>query len=189
MAAPVHHSLFDTAIGLCGVAWSDRGLVAVQLPEANRAATERRLKAKSKSSGASEPPPRVAAVVDDVRRVLAGERADFDTVPVDLDDLDPFHRKIYEALRRVAWGATTTYGALARAAGGADWEATREVGRAMARNPMPIVIPCHRVLAAGNKPGGFSAYGGVITKERLLAVEGVQLLRPAPRDEPRLPGL
>lgn len=187
--AAVHHCLFDSAIGPCGVAWNERGLVAVQLPEASRAATERRLRSKSNSSGPSDPPPRVADVIAGIARYLAGEQVDFALAPVDLDSAEPFHRKVYEALRKIAWGATTTYGALARAAGGADWEATREVGQAMAHNPTPVVIPCHRVLAAGNKPGGFSAYGGVITKERLLALEGVQLRPPPSRREPRLPGL
>ena len=181
----INHCLFDTAIGPCGVAWSARGLAALQLPEKDRAATERRLVGKAQSSGADEPPFWLRAVIADIQRYLSGERVDFAAVAVDLDRADPFHRKVYEALRAVGWGATTTYGDLARQAGGSDWEATREVGQAMARNPMPLVVPCHRVLAAGNKLGGFSAYGGVVTKERLLALEGVRLDGPAPR----LPGL
>ena len=185
----IGHCLFDTAIGACGVAWSARGLKALQLPQANRAATERRLVAKSQSSGAGEPPAWLESVIADVQRYLDGERVDFAAVAVDLDAVAPFHRKIYAALREVTWGRTTTYGALAREAGSADWESTREVGQAMARNPAPIVIPCHRVLAAGNKPGGFSAYGGVLTKERLLSLEGVRLDGVRPRETPRLPGL
>ena len=185
----IRHCLFDTAIGACGVAWSARGLKALQLPQANRAATERRLVAKSQSSGAGEPPAWLESVIADVQRYLDGERVDFAAVAVDLDAVAPFHRKVYAALREVTWGRTTTYGALAREAGSADWESTREVGQAMARNPAPIVIPCHRVLAAGNKPGGFSAYGGVLTKERLLSLEGVRLDGVRPRETPRLPGL
>jgi methylated-DNA-[protein]-cysteine S-methyltransferase len=187
--AAVRHFLFETAIGPCGVAWNERGLVAVQLSESTRATTERRLKSKAQSGGPSNPPPWVAEAIADVQRYLAGERVHFAAVPVDLGGAEPFHRKVYEALREIAWGTTTTYGALARVAGGSDWEATREVGQAMARNPAPVVIPCHRVLAAGNKPGGFSAYGGVVTKERLLALEGVQLRPSSPAGEPRLPGL
>jgi methylated-DNA-[protein]-cysteine S-methyltransferase len=185
----IRHHLFDTAIGPCGVAWSARGLKAVQLPQSNRTATERRLVSKSASIGPETPPAWVAAAIRDIQRYLAGEPVDFASVNVDLDGTDPFHRKVYEALRAVAWGSTTTYGALAREAGSSDWEATREVGQAMAHNPTPIVIPCHRVLAAGNKPGGFSAYGGVLTKERLLALEGVRLDRARPVTAPRLPGL
>jgi methylated-DNA-[protein]-cysteine S-methyltransferase len=184
----VHHCLFETAIGPCGVAWSTRGLKALQLPQSNRVATERRLVAKSGSAGAEEPPAWLAAVISDIQRYLAGERVDFSSVTVDLEGTDGFHHKVYDALRTVGWGHTTTYGTLAREAGGADWEATREVGQAMAHNPTPIIIPCHRVLAAGNKPGGFSAYGGVLTKEKLLALEGVQL-GSVKRAPPRLPGL
>jgi methylated-DNA-[protein]-cysteine S-methyltransferase len=184
----VHHRLFDTAIGACGVAWSARGLKAVQLPQSNSAATERRLVAKSGSAGVAEPPPWVATAIADIQRYLAGEPVDFSAVAIDLEGAEVFRRKVYDALRNVGWGQTTTYGALARDAGSSDWEATREVGQAMAHNPAPIVIPCHRVLAAGNKPGGFSAYGGVVTKERLLALEGVRF-EGVKRAAPRLPGL
>ena len=181
---PVHHHVFDTAIGPCGVAWNARGLVGVQLPEANRGATERRLAARTASAGAAEPPPRVASVVADIQRYLAGEPVDFSAVAVDLGSLDPFRRKLYETMRSLAWGETTTYGALARQLGSSDWEGAREVGEAMGRNPVPVVIPCHRVLAAGGKLGGFSAPGGAKTKAKLLALEGVHL----DGNAPRLPG-
>lgn len=180
-----HHHLFDTNIGVCGVAWNERGLTGLQLPEADRAVTERRLVAKARSAGAVEPPAWIEALVADLRRYLAGEKVDFSAVAVDLDGIDPFRRTVYEALRAVKFGQTATYGELARAAGASEPEAARDVGVAMARNPMPLVIPCHRVLAAGGRSGGFSAYGGVVTKEKLLALEGVYLDGGAPR----LPGL
>jgi len=183
-AASVHHHIFDTAIGPCGVAWTARGLTAVQLPEKDRDATERRLVAKAASAGAADPPPRVAAVVADIKRYLAGEPVDFSAVAVDLSGLDPFRQKLYETMRSLAWGHTTTYGELARQLGSTDWEGAREVGEAMGRNPVPVVIPCHRVLAAGGKLGGFSAPGGAATKAKLLALEGVHLDGAAPR----LPG-
>ena len=183
-AASVHHHIFDTAIGPCGVAWNARGLVGVQLPEKDRAATERRLAAKAASAGAAEPPPSVATVVADIKRYLAGEPVDFSAVAVDLAGLDPFRRKLYETMRSLAWGQTTTYGELAQQLGATDWEGAREVGEAMGRNPVPVVIPCHRVLAAGGKLGGFSAHGGAKTKAKLLALEGVHL-----DGGPRLPGL
>jgi len=183
--ANVHHRLFDTAIGPCGVAWSEHGLTALQLPESDRAATERRLTRKSASAGAAEPPASVQAVIADIQRYLAGERIDFSAVAVDLAGVDPFRRRLYEAMRAIAWGSTTTYGELARQVGLLDWEAARDVGEAMGQNPLPLVVPCHRVLAAGKKLGGFSAHGGVATKERLLALEGVRLDGGAPR----LPGL
>jgi len=181
----IHHGVFDTAIGTCGVAWSARGLVAVQLPERDRAATERRLIARSRSAGVVAPPPRIAALIADITRYLAGEPVDFSAVTVDLSDIDPFRRKLYGTMRALGWGTTTTYGALARAVGRTEPEAAREVGAAMGRNPVPIVIPCHRVLAAGNKLGGFSAPGGATTKAKLLALEGVHVDDGAPR----LPGL
>ena len=179
-----HHCLFDTAIGPCGIAWSERGLTGVQLPEADQARTEKRLAAKSGSAGAGEPPPWVAALIADIQRYLAGERIDFSAVAVDLAGVDPFRRKLYEAMRAIGFGSTTTYGELARTIGLPEPQAAQDVGQAMGRNPVPIVIPCHRVLAAGKKPGGFSAHGGRATKARLLALEGVRFDGGAPR----LPG-
>jgi methylated-DNA-[protein]-cysteine S-methyltransferase len=183
-AASAHHHVFDTAIGPCGVAWTERGLTAVQLPEKDRAATERRLAAKAGSAGAAEPPPSVATVVADIKRYLAGEAVGFADVAVDLSRLDPYRQRLYETMRSLAWGETTTYGELAKKLGASDWEGARDVGEAMGRNPVPVVIPCHRVLAAGGKLGGFSAHGGAKTKAKLLALEGVHL-----DGGPRLPGL
>ena len=185
MHTTIHHALFPTAIGDCGVAWSPRGLVAVQLPEKDRAATERRLAAKAASAGPAEPPAAIASVIGDVTRYLAGEPVEFSSVAVDLDGIDAFRRKLYETMRAIPFGGTTTYGALAKEIGLLEPEAARDVGAAMGRNPVPIVIPCHRVLAAGGKPGGFSAYGGTATKEKLLALEGVRFDGGAPR----LPGM
>jgi methylated-DNA-[protein]-cysteine S-methyltransferase len=185
MTGETHHHLFDTTLGLCGVAWNARGLAGVQLPEKDRTTTARRLATKSGSSGEAEPPPHVVAAIESIRKYLAGEKVDFSAIAVDLDGIDDFRRKIYAALRGIGFGRTTTYGELARAIGIAEWEGARDVGDAMGRNPIPIVIPCHRVLAAGGRLGGFSAYGGTSTKKKLLALEGVQL-GDAP---PRLPGL
>jgi methylated-DNA-[protein]-cysteine S-methyltransferase len=179
-----HHCLFDTAIGPCGIAWSERGLTGVHLPEADRARTEQRLAAKVASAGAAEPPPWVNALIADIQRYLAGEPVDFSAVTVDLAGIDPFRRKLYEAMRAIGFGNTTTYGELARTIGLSEPQAAQDVGQAMGRNPVPIVIPCHRVLAAGKKLGGFSAHGGPSTKARLLALEGVHFDGGAPR----LPG-
>jgi methylated-DNA-[protein]-cysteine S-methyltransferase len=180
----VHHHVFETAIGPCGVAWSERGVVAVQLPEKDWAATDRRLAAKAKSDGAADPPPAVAALKADMARYLAGARVDFSAVAVDLDGIEPFRRALYDVLRGIPFGSTTTYGALAQRLGLEGYEAARDVGSAMGMNPVPIIIPCHRVLAAGGKLGGFSAHGGAATKQRLLALEGVHFDGGAPR----LPG-
>ena len=188
--ANIHHHVFNTAIGPCGVAWSARGLVALALPERDAAETARRLIAKSGSAGAVSPPPAVAAAIAQITRYCAGERIDLSSVPLDLSGIDPFRRRLYETMRVLHFGETTTYGELARRAGVAqagsqEWEMARDVGVAMGRNPLPIVVPCHRVLAAGGKLGGFSAYGGTATKEKLLALEGVRF----DGGEPRLPGL
>src|SRR5262245_24906429 len=177
----ISHCVFDTAIGTCGVAWSQHGLVAVQLPARDRAATERRLIARTRSSGAATPPPATAALIADITRYLAGERVDFAAVPVDLSGLDPFRRKLYETMRALPWGTTTTYGALARTIGLANWEGARDVGEAMGRNPGPIVIACHRVLAAGSKPGGLWLPVGAATKAKLLSLAGVRFDGGAPR--------
>jgi len=184
MSNDIRHHVFETALGPCGVAWNARGLRAVQLPEKTRALTERRLVAKSGGSSPAEPPPSIAAVVADIQCYLDGKRVDFRAVAVDLETLEPFRRKLYEALREVGFGATTTYGELARRIGADEVEGARDVGAAMGRNPVPIVVPCHRVLAAGGKLGGFSAPGGNATKAKLLALEGVHFDGGAPR----LPG-
>ena len=180
-----HHHLFDTALGRCGVAWNARGLVAVQLPEKTRALTERRLAARAGSAGAAVPPAWVEALAADIQKYLAGERVDFSAVAVDLEGLEPFRQRLYAALRETPFGSTITYGELAQRLGLRDPQAARDVGTAMGRNPMPLVIPCHRVLAAGGKLGGFSAPGGATTKAKLLALEGVHFDAGAPR----LPGV
>jgi methylated-DNA-[protein]-cysteine S-methyltransferase len=190
MNAPAtHHHLFDTAIGECGVAWNPRGLVGVQLPEKDRGATELRLAVKCRSISAAEVPPWVQSLIADIQRYLAGQPVDFSAIAVDLGGIDDFRQQLYAALRGITFGRTTTYGELARELGSTDWEGARDVGDAMGRNPMPIVIPCHRVLAAGGKLGGFSAYGGTATKQKLLALEGVSLEKKSDDAPPRLPGL
>ena len=178
-----HYCLFDTAIGPCGVAWSEQGLTRVQLPEADRSATERRLKARSGGTQADDPPTQIKQLIAEIQRYALGERVDFSSAVLDLSNVAPIDREIQAAARSIAWGATATYGDLARQTGTPG--DARGVGQAMSRNPMPIVIPCHRVLAKGNKLGGFSAYGGTVTKERLLALEGVRV----GDDAPLLPGL
>jgi len=180
---PEHHCLFDTAIGHCGVAWSVRGLTRVQLPEADRGATERRLRRGSANPAMGKPPPEVEHVIGMLKSYLAGDRIDLAAVTLDVSGISTFHRTIYEAARRIGWGQTATYGELARQAGCPG--AARAVGQALGRNPIPIVIPCHRILGSGGRLGGFSAFGGTTTKGRLLALEGVHL-----RDRmPLLPGL
>jgi len=170
-----HYCLFDTAMGACGVAWSDRGVTRLQLPEGSRSATEHRLAGRGANSSAAEPPAAVRAAIRLLERYFAGEQVDLSGVALDLRGASPFHRKIYATARALAWGTTATYGELAQQAGARD--GARAVGQAMGKNPVPIIIPCHRVLAAGGKIGGFSAHGGTTTKQRLLKLEGVHLGR------------
>lgn len=177
------YALFETPIGACGVAWRGSALTAVQLPEASRRASEARLRALPQRPGEGRPPAAVERTIGDLRRYFAGESVDFASVVVDLTDVTPFHRTVYEAARAVGWGKTVTYGELARRIGMPD--SARAVGYALSRNPIPIIIPCHRILAAGGKIGGFSAYGGIFAKEHLLFLEGGR----AGGDAPPLPGL
>ena len=112
-------------------------------------------------------------MVDQAERYFEGERIDFNPIPLDLSGVDPFRRSIYDALRRLVSARRSRYGELAKRAGVNAPQAAQDVGVAMARNPVPLIIPCHRVLAAGGKLGGFSAPGRTETKEKMLALEGV----------------
>ncbi|MBI3707265.1 MAG: methylated-DNA--[protein]-cysteine S-methyltransferase, partial [Proteobacteria bacterium] len=112
-----HYCLFDTAISPCGVAWSERGLTRLQLPESHRSATEKRLRAIAASPGPEDPPPTIKQVIAELQRYLAGGRVDFSSVAIDLVEVGPFHRRVYAAARSIGWGHTASYGELARQAG------------------------------------------------------------------------
>jgi methylated-DNA-[protein]-cysteine S-methyltransferase len=163
-------TLFDTAIGRCAIAWGARGIRGVQLPEADEAKTRSRTLDRFPGARETLPPPLVTCARKAISRLLRGEASDLAAIPLDMDSSPPFHRRVFEAARAIPCGATATYGALAKLAGAPG--AARAVGQALARNPFPIIVPCHRVLAAGGKTGGFSAAGGVSLKLRLLAIEG-----------------
>ncbi|MBX4909254.1 MULTISPECIES: methylated-DNA--[protein]-cysteine S-methyltransferase [Rhizobium] len=183
MAETMHHYLiFETAGGFCGIAWSDAGIARFQLPTKTAEATERLLLRRLPDAQPGAPTPEVVETVAAVRRYFQGEETDFSGVELDLADQNDFFRDIYAAARRVGWGSTTTYGALARELG-AGPEAARDVGQAMAKNPVALIIPCHRVLAAGGKIGGFSAPGGSSSKARMLELEGVSLGPPPPAQQ------
>lgn len=167
-------AVFETPLGWCAVAWSDAGVTRFALPMADEAAAERSLRRRWPASAPGGPPPAVAGAVALAKRYFSGEPTDFSAVALDLGGQDAFFAQVYAALRSVGWGCTTTYGALA-AAVGAPREAARDVGQAMARNPAPLLIPCHRVLAAGGRLGGFSAPGGAETKARMLRLEGIDI--------------
>lgn len=175
------YCVFDTPIGPCGVAWSEHGLTRLQLPASSRSATEKRLALAARPE---TPPSSVEQVIADLQRYLTGTKIEFSSVTLALPDVAPFHRQVYDAARSVGWGRTASYGDLARQIG-APAEA-REVGQALARNPVAIIVPCHRIVTSDGKIGGFSAPGGASTKERLLALEGVRVGVDA--DAPLLPG-
>ncbi len=165
------HALFPTAIGTCGIAWGPAGIVAVQLPDTDDAATRQRLwRNAGEALPAAEPPPAVQAAIAGVQALMAGERRDLLEVELDTTRLTPFHQRVYDFARRIPPGQTRTYGEVAQALG--DPQLARAVGQAMGANPFAPIVPCHRVMAAGGKPGGFSARGGAATKLRMLAIEG-----------------
>ena len=166
-------ALFDTAIGRCGVAWGERGVAGVQLPEMGERETRARMLQRFPAAGEAAPPPEVKRVIDRIAALLRGEMSDLSTIALDMDEVPAFHRRVYEAARNIPPGMTLSYGDIAARVGAPG--APRAVGQALGRNPFPIIVPCHRVLAAGGKIGGFSAQGGVATKRRMLAIEGVCL--------------
>lgn len=172
-----HYCVFSTANGFCAIAWNDFGITRFQLPARTAEATERNLLRRLPGAEPGTPPAEVIEAIAAVRRYFAGEEIDFSGFRVDLDGQEQFFRRIYDTVRRVGWGQTTTYGALAKTLG-AEPQAARDVGQAMAKNPIPLIIPCHRVLAAGGKVGGFSAPGGAATKLHMLELEGVRVGEP-----------
>ena len=174
-----HYLIFDTASGFCAMAWSGVGITCLRLPLKSAAAAERGLLRREADAELGPPTPAIAEAVAAVKRYFDGEATDFSGLELDLGEQGAFLEQVYAAARRVGWGQTTTHGALAKALG-AGPEAAREVGQAMARNPVPLIIPCHRVLAAGGKIGGFSAPGGSAAKIRMLELEGVHVEQSRP---------
>ncbi|AKU15887.1 methylated-DNA--[protein]-cysteine S-methyltransferase [Luteipulveratus mongoliensis] len=165
-------ALFETAIGTCGVAWSERGIVRILLPGESDDAVRTRLARELPASHEQEPPPAVAEAVVRMRALMAGEQDDLADVQLDWSGVSDFHRRVYEIARAIEPGSTLTYGEVAHRLD--DPGAAQAVGQALGRNPFPIVVPCHRVLAAGGKSGGFSAPGGAKTKLRMLVIEGAR---------------
>lgn len=170
--------LIDTPIGACGMAWSDMGIARFQLPHASRELTEARLARCGRIPAVTPLPPAIEDAVAAVQEYMGGRTIDFSSIEVDLTGVPEFHREVYAALRRIPWGGATTYGELASTLGVPG--AARAIGQAMGRNPVPVIIPCHRVLASGGLLGGFSAPGGRTTKHRLLALERVGAVETLP---------
>lgn len=179
MNPTVASTVFPTAAGVCGIGWSAKGVSRFHLPVHDVAEARRALSRRTGGAPAAEPPPPVAAVIAAVRAYFDGVRSDFAAVVLDPGPHGAFAARVYDHVRGIRWGETTTYGAIARALG-AGPEAARDVGQALAENPLPLLVPCHRVLAAGGKIGGFSAPGGRAAKLRMLSLEGIDLAPAAP---------
>jgi O-6-methylguanine DNA methyltransferase len=165
-------TLFDTSIGRCGIAWGERGIVGVQLPESREPETRARLLRRHPDAIEASPPPDIQRALDSIVALLAGEEADLSVAVLDMHRVSPFHRRVYEVARTIAPGATLSYGEIAKQMGAGG--SARAVGQALGRNPFAIVVPCHRVLAASGRIGGFSANGGIATKLRMLSIEAAR---------------
>ena len=171
-------TIFATAIGHCGLAWGEHGIVGAQLPESSEERTRASMRRRCPDAAETEPPPVVGNTVDDIVVLFGGGRPDLSAAELDMTGIPDFHRRVYQVARTIPPGSTLTYGDIAArldAPGSA-----RAVGQAMARNPFAPIVPCHRVLATDGEDGGFTAHGGVATKRRMLVIEG------ALADEPTL---
>jgi methylated-DNA-[protein]-cysteine S-methyltransferase len=164
--------IFDTPIGPCGIAWGPRGVTAVSFPERDVVKTQMRLRQKCPQAQPADPPPHIQSAITDIVALLSGEKRDLAHIAVDDSAASDFNRRVYAVARTIPPGQTKTYGDIAKALG--DPLLARDVGQALGQNPTPIIVPCHRVLAANAKSGGFSAPGGIDTKMRVLTIEGAQ---------------
>ena len=169
MSAP-GFALFDTALGACGLAWGERGLAGVMLPEIDGGRLRERLTRRHPGAAEAPPPAPIARAIEAITALLAGEPRDLKEIALELDRVGAFEQRVYGVAREIPPGLTLTYGEVAARVG--EPGAAQAVGRAMGRNPWPIVVPCHRVVGAGGRAGGFSAPGGARTKLRMLQIEG-----------------
>jgi methylated-DNA-[protein]-cysteine S-methyltransferase len=183
MAANPSFTVFETPIGPCAIAWTDRAVVAFSLPDGTAERTRGRLRRRWPGAIEASPPEWVAETIAKVHRLLQGERIDLSDVPLDLEASPDFHRQVYEVARTIPAGRTMTYGEIAKQLGVPH--ESREVGQALGRNPIAVIVPCHRVLAADGRMGGFSANGGVATKRRMLEIEKASAIGAGPLFESR----
>jgi methylated-DNA-[protein]-cysteine S-methyltransferase len=171
-------AVFETPIGPCAIAWTERAVVAFQLPDGTAEKTCVRLRRRWPGAVETSPPGWVTEIIGKVVRLLNGEKVDLTDVPLDLEASPDFHRQVYGVARTIPAGQTMTYGEIAKRLGVPH--ESREVGQAMGRNPVAVIVPCHRVLGADGKMGGFSANGGVATKRRILEIEGASAVGAGP---------
>jgi methylated-DNA-[protein]-cysteine S-methyltransferase len=164
------YALFQTALGSCAVVWNERGIVRSFLPVENEAAARNAVTRRAPDAQEAAPPPGIREAIEGIVALLAGEARDLRNVALDQSGVDDFQRRVWEIARAIPPGETLTYGEVAKRLG--EPGAAQRVGQAMGANPFPPIVPCHRVVAAGGKLGGFSAPGSVNTKRRLLGIEG-----------------
>ena len=174
--ATLAYTLFDTAIGRCGIVWGERGIVGLQLPEGSDEKAHARIQRRFPDAIQSEPANEIRRAIGLIVPLLEGEKSDLSDIALDMEQVPDLHRRVYAIARSIPAGETLTYGDIAIKLG--DKLLARDVGEAMGKNPFPIVVPCHRVVAANGKLGGFSAKGGVKTKLKLLAIEGASGVQP-----------
>ncbi|WFU24392.1 methylated-DNA--[protein]-cysteine S-methyltransferase [Bradyrhizobium sp. CB1717] len=166
------YTIFDTAIGRCGIIWSSTGVVALQLPEAREIDTRRRIFQAHPEAREQQPPLNTELAIEGIVGLLQGSEPDFSDVSLDAGGVPGFNRRVYEYTCTIPRGETRTYHEIAKALGASG--AAHSVAQAIAKNPYMLIVPCHRVLEAGNYTGRISPYGGVISKRRLLSLEGAQ---------------
>ncbi|MBV8473513.1 MAG: methylated-DNA--[protein]-cysteine S-methyltransferase [Hyphomicrobiales bacterium] len=171
------YAVFATAHGFVAIGWSGGVVTALRLPGKSEAAAELALLRRAPGAVRAAPSPAIAARIEAIKRYFAGAQIDFSDVAIDLGPQEPFFALVYERVRKLGWGETSTYGAIAKELSD-DPRAARDVGQAMATNPVPLIVPCHRVLAAGARIGGFSAPGGSHAKAKMLELEGVRRQAP-----------
>ncbi len=169
-------ALFPTPIGDCAIAWTDRGIKGVQLPEQDETATRKRMRRRFPDTAETPPPPAAQRAIDFITALLRGEPTDLRDVVLDTNDVPPFDQRVYEAARTIPPGTTVTYGDIAKRIG--ERHAAQAVGQALGRNPFAPVVPCHRIVSADGTMHGFSATGGVAAKLRMLTIEGWRAAEP-----------
>lgn len=171
---PIGFALFDTPLGPAAIAWTERGVLRTWTYCRDSGRTRSRVRAAIPGAVETPPPPAIQRAIDGIVTLFGGQPAQLGEVPLDTAAIDPFDLAVYRHTRAIPFGATTTYGAIAKALGEEPIRA-RDVGAALGRNPFAPIVPCHRVVAAGGRLGGFSAPGGAATKRRLLELEAGSL--------------
>jgi methylated-DNA-[protein]-cysteine S-methyltransferase len=166
------YTIFDTAIGRCGIVWSDAGILAVQLPEAREIETRGRILRQHPDARELRPALNAEIAIQGIVALLRGQPRDFSDVTLDMSGIHAFNQRVYQFTRAIPRGETRTYGEIAaslRASG-----AAHSVAQAISHNPFMIIVPCHRVLEAGSYADRISPNGGAISKRRLLSIEGAR---------------